>query len=126
RADYGWNNLNRIYSLHRAKVNAIGPDGGTYIHFDTTPLNSITKSLDNNTYWNANIYSSLDRQFGEHLLKVLVGHQRELSKFNNLNSYRDNLLTDGVPSISTATGTFRTDDNLSEWSTIGTFARINY
>jgi TonB-linked SusC/RagA family outer membrane protein len=126
RGDYGWNNLTRMSSLHRAKINAIGPDGNTYIHFDTTPLNSIEKTFENTTYWNTNIYSFLDRTFGDHSFKLLVGHQREHRSFQNLYGYRDKLLTDQVASISTSTGTQRTDDNLTNWSTTGTFARINY
>jgi TonB-linked outer membrane protein, SusC/RagA family len=126
KGDYGWNNKASTSSLHRAKVDAVGPDGTLYTHFDTTPLNSLTKTFARNNYWNANIYSSYETHVSDHNFKLLVGHQREFGKFEDLSGYRDNLLTDYVPAILLATGSTRLFDHMNEWSTMGTFARLNY
>lgn len=126
KGDFGWNVRNVISSLHRAKIDAVGPDGTLYTHFDTTPLNSLTKTYARNKYWNANLYTSYEKQIANHSFSVLVGHQRESSRADNLSGYRDNLLTDYVPAIVLATGTMRLTDLMSEWTTMGTFARVNY
>lgn len=126
KADFGWNNKGLTSSLHRAKMEVTGPDGTIYSHFDTTPLNSMTKTYAKLKYWNANIYSSFEKKFEEHYFKILIGHQREYNSFDNLSGYRDELLTDFVPSIILATGTMRILDEISEWATLGTFARLNY
>ena len=126
KGDFGWNYRGLNSALHRAKMEVAGPDGTIYSHFDTTPLNSVTKTYAKSKYWNANIYSSYERNIADHYFKVLVGHQREYNSFDNLSGYRDNLLTDYVPVIILATGTMRVMDEISEWATMGTFARFNY
>lgn len=126
KADFGWNYKGLNSSLHRAKMDVTGPDGTIYSHFDTTPLNSMTKTYAKSKYWNANLYSSYERNIADHYLKLLVGHQREYNSFDNLSGYRDDLLTDYVPAIILATGTMRIMDEVNEWATMGTFARFNY
>jgi len=126
KADFGWNGRNNISSLHRAKIDAVGPDGTLYTHFDTTPINSLTKTYARNRYWNANIYTSFEKRLDKHSFNILVGHQRESNSADNLSGYRDALLTDFVPAIVLSTGSMLMTDMMSEWATMGTFARLNY
>jgi TonB-linked SusC/RagA family outer membrane protein len=79
-----------------------------------------------NKYMSPNIYSSYFKQWDNHYFKVLVGYQQELRTEFNLYGDSQYLITDEVPSISTAVGFKTVDDGQSHWSTQSLFARFNY
>ena len=79
-----------------------------------------------NKYLSPNLYSSYFKQIGGHYFKILIGYQQE--KYSNFDLYGDSnyLITDNVPSISTAVGFKNPDDSKGHWSTQSAFARVNY
>ncbi len=79
-----------------------------------------------NTYMSPNIYSSYTRSFGRNNIHILAGYQQETYDYFNLYANAPHLLTDGLPSISTAVGTKTVDDKIGHWATQGVFGRLNY
>ncbi|MGX5819857.1 SusC/RagA family TonB-linked outer membrane protein [Chitinophaga lutea] len=126
KGDYSWKNANMTNSAHHALVYATGPDGGKYVAFDTRTPNDYAQTSDVDNYWTYNISTSYEKRFGHHNIKGLLGFQREYQYFNSLYGLRNRLITDNVPSITTATGDMNVRDNIYHWSTEGTFFRVNY
>lgn len=126
KGDYSWKNANMTNTAHHALVTATGPDGGKYVAFDTRTPNDYAQTSDADNYWTYNISTSYEKKFNNHNVKALLGFQREYQHFNSLYGLRNRLITDNVPSLTTATGDMNVRDNIYHWSTDGTFFRINY
>lgn len=72
------------------------------------------------------MFTSYEKQLGGHYLKGMVGYEQDIDKTKGLAGYKMDLVTEEIPSISTATGDFTLDDNMAHWTTQGVFGRINY
>jgi TonB-linked SusC/RagA family outer membrane protein len=83
-------------------------------------------ALNRNTYLSPNIYSSYSRVLGNHDLQLMVGYQQEEYNFSNLGARSFFLLSDAIPSISTAVGEQLVNDAIGHWSTRSFFGRFNY
>ncbi|MCP4313567.1 MAG: TonB-dependent receptor [Bacteroidetes bacterium] len=79
-----------------------------------------------NTYLSPNIYSSYTRSIGRNNIHILAGYQQETYNYTNFYATAPHLLTDGIPSISTAVGTKTVSDKIGHWATQGVFGRLNY
>ncbi|WP_344978364.1 TonB-dependent receptor, partial [Compostibacter hankyongensis] len=126
KGDYSWKNGNNTNAAHHALVYAHGPNGDPYVAFDTRTPNDIAKTFDTDNYWTFNISTSYEKRIKYHQLKLLLGYQREYQSASNLYALRNTLITDNVPSISTAAGDVSADDEVYHWSTVGAFFRFNY
>lgn len=73
-----------------------------------------------------NVVTSYEKIFGNHYLKALVGYEQDDKLYTYLYARGDNLITNEVPSISTALGTKTVDDTKYDWATQGIFGRLNY
>jgi TonB-linked SusC/RagA family outer membrane protein len=83
-------------------------------------------SLATNTYISPNVYSTFTRDFGAHNINVMAGYQQELYQYSNLNASAFYLLSDAIPSLSTAVGEKTIDDSKGHWATQSGFARFGY
>lgn len=126
KGDYSWKNASMTNTAHHSLVYATGPTGDKYIAFDTRTPNDYAQTSDADNYWTYNLSTSYERKLGHHNMKALLGFQREYQYFNSLYGLRNRLITDNVPSITTATGDMNVRDNIYHWATQGTFFRINY
>src|SRR5690606_19651592 len=79
-----------------------------------------------NEYFTSNVYTDYSASVEKHFFNILLGAQAELANNKLLSGWRRDLVTDLVPSISTAIGDKDILDDISHWSTLGTFARISY
>lgn len=122
--DYTWNQQSAKTSAHDAFVYAYAVDGTKYSIGHAQ--NSINESAVMNEYNSVNVYTSYEKQLGRHFVKALAGQQLEVSRFFTLAGYRNDLITDAIPSMGVGTGTQRASDAISHSATIGTFARLNY
>ena len=83
-------------------------------------------SIGTNTYISPDIYSNYSRDFGAHSINVLAGYKQELYQYSNLNATAFYLLSDAIPSLSTAVGEKTITDSKGHWATQSTFARFGY
>lgn len=127
-------NDNSIQTVFPTTSSAV-PDGsgGSIITSSNQANTRYWSELYTNTYISPNIYSNYTKSFGKHNFGVLAGYQQETYDYSNLLVQSNYLLTDAIPSISTAVGeiTNNFDSNAEEqekghWSTQGFFGRFNY
>lgn len=122
--DYSYNNQARNYQDHSAYVYSWNIDGTTY---NIGPsVNAVGEGGVADNYNTLNLYSSYLKNLARHHFKLLAGTQIETYKGFNVSGNRSNLITDKIPSISTATGTQNVYDQLTQYATMGTFGRLNY
>lgn len=121
--DYSFNSQNNKNIGHEGEIYAYKIDGTKYPYYVNT---SIDESVLMNNYNSLNMYTSYQKQINEHFFKALVGQQIELAQFYTLSGIRKDMMVDNIPSMGVATGSQYASDAISEWATIGTFARLNY
>lgn len=122
--DYSYNTVASRDQDHSAYVYAYNVDGTPY---NIGPsVNSIGETTESDNYNTLNLYSSYTRNLGKHHFKILAGTQIETFNEFNVSGSRSDLITDDLPSISTATGTQYAYDILLHSATMGTFGRLNY
>ena len=94
-----------------------------------TPAQSGTlysPTMDANEYLSPTIYSNYTRSFGKHNITALAGYQQETFNYFDLSSTASYLLTNAVPSVSTAVGSKTVADTLGHWATQSAFGRLAY
>lgn len=125
-ADLSYNFYGYKRGHHRAIVWGLATDGVTPIKHYSQNWNRMRQELVHNEYITSNVYTEYAKQFNRHYVNLLLGGQAELSNNMLLNGWRRDLVTESVPSISTAIGAMDLQDNMSHWSTLGTFMRVSY
>jgi len=100
---------------------------GTLVPISLTVPSYITKDKSNTAYRAFNIYSSYTFDLGQaHHFGLMAGFQNEINRYDYLRGLKRELITPEVLSLTTATGEMQARDDLSHWSTLGYFARLNY
>ena len=78
------------------------------------------------SYLSPNLYSTYAKSFGKHNFSVMAGYQQEKLKYFSINADALYLLSDNVPSVSTAVGNKTVADGQGHWSTQSGFGRLLY
>jgi TonB-linked SusC/RagA family outer membrane protein len=90
------------------------------------PNSAYESTLSHSPYSLANVVSSYERKLGNHYVKLLAGYEQEKKSFTSLYGRKENLISESVPSITTALGVSTLQDAKYEWATQGVFGRLNY
>ncbi len=88
--------------------------------------NSYSNATLRESYTSSNLYSSYNFDVGRNHVKAMVGFQAELYNYEGVDGLRYNLVSDNIPSLSTATGDMQLSGPKGHWSTQGYFGRLNY
>lgn len=100
---------------------------GSLSPIPTTVPSYIEKEKSHKLYQSLNIFTSYELDIKErHHFSVMAGYQQESSSYDYLYGLKRELITPEVPSLSTATGEMQAKDDMTHWSTLGYFARLNY
>ncbi|MGQ1785372.1 SusC/RagA family TonB-linked outer membrane protein [Saccharicrinis sp. GN24d3] len=104
------------------------PDGtgGSTVLYSSSENTEYRDYMYSNHYFSPNIYTEYSKAVGSHNFHVLGGYQHEVYNYNNLFATAAYLLTDEIPSLSTAVGEKTITDGLGHWSTQSVFGRFNY
>lgn len=124
--DFTYNYVGFDRDTHFAKVNVGNVDGMTTHLHHANNFNKIEEEQKSVTYTTGNLYANYVKDFNKHHLEALVGGQIEYNSSKRLIGSKRDLITDDVPAIGTATGLTDLKDEMDEWSTLGTFVRLNY
>lgn len=110
-------------SDHQAKILGTGADGSKlYIR----PNNSFA-SLNAGGYYNSpNVYSTYNLILGSHSMTFMAGYEQELLTYESTMAKRYDLVSDEVPSLSTATGKQEASGSRGHSATRSFFGRLNY
>ena len=90
------------------------------------PAAAYETSFSHSPYTLLNVMTSYEKTLGNHYFKALAGYEQEEKFYSWLYARGDKLITEEVPSISTALGTKTVDDTKYDWATQGVFGRLNY
>jgi TonB-linked SusC/RagA family outer membrane protein len=121
---YGKRSFDRLN--HQPVVYLNDLNGVPFIIYDLVPPNQVHKEFRSDNFQKIDLYSTYESQIENHNFKVMVGHNRQSGRNNYLYSKKQNLVTDEVPSLSTATGRIVSNDEITQFATMGYFGRINY
>lgn len=122
-ANYRWKMNTSGITNHEAKMIGILADGSqSYVR----PNNSFA-SYEYEKYYNSpNIYSTYNKKIGVHDFTILAGFEQELIQYTSTYAKRYDLVSDKVPSLTTATGRSEASGSLGHASTRSFFGRFNY
>lgn len=93
------------------------------------PKNSYAYNYSSSSQFSVyNLYTNYNQTFNDkHFVAATVGYNQELSKYENFDARRNDLISSSLPSINLATGkTPSVNEGMSDWGTRGAFARLNY
>jgi TonB-linked SusC/RagA family outer membrane protein len=124
--DVSFNTNSYRRSDHRKIIWGLATDGITPIKHYSQNWNRMNQELSYNEYFTSNVFTEYSKQIKNHSFSVLLGGQAELSNDLVLSGWRRDLISESVPAISTAIGDKDVDENMSHWSTLGTFMRFSY
>lgn len=115
---------NYTYANHTAKVSVTEANGQErFIQAN----NSFSRYSSERAYVSPNLVVSYEKSFNDaHNFSVLAGFQQEETNYTSISGSKSNLITDGVPSISTAVGTPNIYDSAGSFATQGYFGRFTY
>src|SRR5690606_30953079 len=83
-------------------------------------------TFSNSPYTLFNAVTSYERNLGNHYFNALLGYEQEEKFYTWLYARGDDLISEEIPSISTALGATTVDDTKWDWATEGVFGRLNY
>ncbi|MBD8489504.1 TonB-dependent receptor [Echinicola sp. CAU 1574] len=133
KGSYSFNTYSRDYAKAYNHITAITDytdEEGTYWYYEwayENYPNSYVSQFNRNNYHQIDLYANYDLSINDHSFSAIVGYQEELKQLKQLYGYKTNLITEDVPSLSTAIGEAPSvDDALSHWSTRGYFGRLKY
>src|SRR5690606_40470567 len=90
------------------------------------PASAFESYLAYSPYSLFDVVSYYEKQFTHNFIKLLVGYEQEEQSYKSLYGRKENLITESVPSLSTALGTSSLSDSRYDWATQGYFGRLNY
>ncbi len=121
-ADYTIRKGTSNYGWHYSKYNiGYGPDDIREIG-----TNEAYRSATFDTYNVFNIYSTVNKAFGDHDVTALIGFNQEQNRSEWFEARRDNVISGSLPTIALATGEDYVDESITDWAIRGTFYRLNY
>jgi TonB-linked SusC/RagA family outer membrane protein len=122
-SNYRWKMNTSGVTNHEAKVIGTLVDGSkSYLR----PNNNFA-SYDYESYYNSpNIYSTYNKSLGDHNFTIMAGFEQELMQYRSTYAKRWDLVSDKVPSLTTATGKQESTGTLGHYATRSYFGRFNY
>ncbi len=121
--NYRWKMNTSSITDHQAKVVGTLADGSnTFLR----PTNSFASYNSESFYNSPNIYTTYNRNIGNHAFSILAGFEQELLQYESTYGKRFDLISDDVPSLATATGIQQTNGTLGHAATRSFFGRLNY
>ncbi len=124
-ASYNYNHWNNRLTKHVHEIPVDVPNG-TVANIGS-PFSEFSEEYNYDNYTLVNGKTSYEKQLGGHYFYVMVGYEQETKFYSGLMGARKNLISNAVPSISTALGENpEVDDWMGHWATQAVFGRINY
>lgn len=121
-SDYTIRKGNSNYGWYYSKYNiGYGPED---VREEGT--NEAYRSATFDTYNVFNIYSTFNKEFGDHSVTALIGFNQENNRSEWFEARRDNVISGSLPTIALATGEDYVDESITHWAIRGAFYRLNY
>jgi TonB-linked SusC/RagA family outer membrane protein len=100
---------------------------GQYVALTSPTSDNIYEFAQKSYFFNPNVYTDYEMNFGKNNLKVMAGFQMEMNKYREFSAARKDLITVDLPVLDlTTNATPVVSGQVQEWANIGYFGRINY
>lgn len=125
-ANYTFDGLFVEETEHVKTLYVTNPSGASTIYSGTTP-NSYKRVNSKNQHHIINLFSSYEKQLGDHYFKAMVGYTQELYDDLKTSVKNTDLYSDNLPSLSLTYGKSPSiEDKANQLAIRGGFGRINY
>ena len=111
---------------HKKTVYSTLADGITKSRSGVSFPNFYLENCSRDFYNTNNLYSNFDLNIAKHKITFMGGMQNEYYYHTSVEGRNNDLVTESVPSLKTATGQIYLSGNKGHWSTLSYFGRINY
>lgn len=124
--DYTFNYYSEHNKNHIKSFNEYGVDGNFLQVFQYSKPNGVFEGQNNDTYNAFNFFGDYERTFGKHYFKVMAGYNQETKHTRYFYAQRQNLISNDLPSMNSATGEKYVGNSDDSWATRSGFFRVNY
>lgn len=124
--DYTFNYYAEHNKNHIKSFNEYGVDGNFLQVFQYSKPNGIYEGQNNDTYNAFNFFGDYERTFGKHYFKVMAGYNQETKHTRSFYAQRQELISNDLPSMGSATGEKYVGNSDDSWATRSGFFRANY
>lgn len=124
--DYTFNYYAEHNKNHIKSFNEYGVDGNFLQVFQYSKPNGVYEGQNNDTYNALNFFGDYERTLGKHYFKVMAGYNQETKHTRSFYAQRENLISNDLPSMGSATGEKHVGNSDDSWATRSGFFRINY
>lgn len=101
-----------------------GPDKELESNMSNSTARNDASFYDYNVF---NVYTDFHKTFAQkHYVQAMLGFSQENRRTNSFWTSRDGLISEAFPTIELATGTYKGEEEIKEWSVRGMFFRLNY
>ncbi len=122
-ANYRYRKNSGTSEVHNSKIKvALATGYEAYLE----PNNSIEERSGEEIYNSPNVYLDYNRKLGAHEIMILAGYEQEIIRYSSIYGRKDDIITDNVPSMNTATGKEYASGNKGHWASQSYFSRLNY
>lgn len=123
---YSYNFFSQRHTKNPIAVPVYLPDGSVGNVGAPEGKDGFSTVVSNRDYYLVNAISSYEKAVNNHYFKAMVGYESEYSFNADLIGDRTILITEAVPSISTALGETYLTDKMNHWATQAFFTRLSY
>jgi TonB-linked SusC/RagA family outer membrane protein len=124
--DYTYDFVNYVAKSHRKTYYDHYPDGRPQIFPHTNP-NRVRYGEDDDRFQSFNVYAEYEKTFADkHAVKAMAGFNQEWATSRYIETIRENLISNDIGYINSATGNMSVNDDEQEWAVRGAFFRLNY
>ena len=124
--DYTFNYYAEHNKNHIKSFNEYGADGNFLQVFQYSKPNGVYESQSNDTYNAFNFFGDYELTLGKHYFKVMAGYNQETKHTRGFNAQRQELISNDLPSMGSATGEKYVGNSDGSWATRSGFFRVNY
>lgn len=124
--DYTFNYYAEHIKTHVKTFSEYGVDGKFLQEFQYSKPNYAYEHQQNDTYNAFNLFGDYERTLGKHYFKVMLGYNQETKHTRAFYAQRNELISNDLPSMDSATGDKYVGNSDDSWATRSGFFRVNY
>ncbi|GAA4431578.1 TonB-dependent receptor [Ravibacter arvi] len=124
--DYSFNTKDANEMSYLRLVPFYNVRGETSGYYGGSNPNRVIRTAYSDRYHVFNAYGDITKVFNKHEIKLMAGFNQENATYNRTRAERRNLIIDGIPYMTLASGERFASDTTNQYAIRGAFTRFNY